>query len=235
VVAGVRTPVIDIHGSAVPARVVYYNPDIDVAVLSVATGAIRPLRFTNATAGEGVAILGFPENGPYDVAVGRVRADQRLRSPDIYGHGTVIRDVLSLRGQIRPGNSGGPVVDSAGRVVGVVFAASVTSDDTGYALSSRHRAGVVQARLDPGVCHLGRRERKRFGLRFGLRASARRRSLQWPAPAAPDRTVLTHAVPDDPRLRICFASLACAIARSGARTFLTFRIPIKASRAATSR
>jgi S1-C subfamily serine protease len=137
VVAGVRTPVIDIHGSAVPARVVYYNPDIDVAVLSVATGAIRPLRFTNATAGEGVAILGFPENGPYDVAVGRVRADQRLRSPDIYGHGTVIRDVLSLRGQIRPGNSGGPVVDSAGRVVGVVFAASVTSDDTGYALSSR--------------------------------------------------------------------------------------------------
>jgi S1-C subfamily serine protease len=137
VVAGVRTPVIDIHGSEVRARVVYYNPDIDVAVLSVATGAIRPLRFADATPGKGVAILGFPENGPYDVAVGRVRADQRLRSPDIYGHGTVIRDVLSLRAKIRPGNSGGPVVDSAGRVVGVVFAASVTSGDTGYALSSR--------------------------------------------------------------------------------------------------
>ena len=60
-----------------------------------------------------------------------MRADQRLRSPDIYGGGTVIRDVLSLRGLIRPGNSGGPVVDSAGHVVGVVFAASVTSGDTG--------------------------------------------------------------------------------------------------------
>ena len=84
-----------------------------------------------------MAILGFPQNGPYDVQAARIRADQRLRSPDIYGEGAVIRDVLSLRGLIRPGNSGGPVVDSAGHVVGVVFAASVTSTDTGYALSAQ--------------------------------------------------------------------------------------------------
>ncbi len=83
------------------------------------------------------ALLGFPQNGPYNVQAARVRADQRLRSPDIYGGGAVIRDVLSLRGLIRPGNSGGPVVDSAGHVVGVVFAASVTSTDTGYALSAQ--------------------------------------------------------------------------------------------------
>jgi S1-C subfamily serine protease len=140
VVAGVDTPLVDVHGSSVPARVVYYNPQLDVAVLAVPTGTVRPLRFASAAAGDGVAILGFPQNGPYDVQAGRVRADQRLRSPDIYGHGTVIRDVLSLRGLIRPGNSGGPVVDSAGRVVGVVFAASVTSSDTGYALSSEQVA-----------------------------------------------------------------------------------------------
>jgi S1-C subfamily serine protease len=145
VVAGVAAPLVDIHGSSVPAKVVYYNSDLDVAVLSVPTGSVRPLRFAAGTAGEGVAILGFPQNGPYDVQAGRVRADQRLRSPDIYGQGTVIRDVLSLRGLIRPGNSGGPVVDSAGEVVGVVFAASVTSSDTGYALSSRQVAQAAAA------------------------------------------------------------------------------------------
>jgi S1-C subfamily serine protease len=132
----VTTPLVDIHGTSLSAKVVYYNAQLDVAVLSVPTGVVRPLRFSHATPGDAIAILGFPQNGPYDVQAARVRADQRLRSPDIYGHGTVIRDVLSLRGLIRPGNSGGPVVDSAGHVVGVVFAASVTSSDTGYALSS---------------------------------------------------------------------------------------------------
>jgi S1-C subfamily serine protease len=149
VVAGVTDPVLDVNGSSVPGHVVYYNPDVDVAVIAAPTGLVRPLRFgVDADAGDAVAILGFPQNGPYDVQAGRVRADQRLRSPDIYGEGTVIRDVLSLRGLIRPGNSGGPVVDSAGQVVGVVFAASVTSSDTGYALSSRQVAqAAVSGRL----------------------------------------------------------------------------------------
>ncbi|MBO0847123.1 MAG: MarP family serine protease, partial [Nocardioides sp.] len=149
VVAGVTNPVIDIHGTSVPGHVVYYDPDVDVAVIAVPTGTVRALRFDgNARPGEGVAILGFPQNGPYDVQVGRVRADQRLRSPDIYGAGTVIRDVLSLRGLIRPGNSGGPVVDSSGHVVGVVFAASVTNGDTGYALSSQQVAQAAAAGRD---------------------------------------------------------------------------------------
>jgi S1-C subfamily serine protease len=59
-----------------------------------------------------------------------------LRSPNIYGDGTVIREVFSLRGLVRPGNSGGPIVSSAGDVVGVVFAASVTDRDTGYAITA---------------------------------------------------------------------------------------------------
>ena len=145
VVAGVSNPVVDVHSQSITGHVVYYNPAIDVAVIAVPTDTLRPLRFGSAQAGNGVAILGYPQNGPYNMQVARVRADQRLRSPDIYGQGTVIRDVLSLRGLVRPGNSGGPVVDSAGHVVGVVFAASVTSSDTGYALSSRQVSQAAAA------------------------------------------------------------------------------------------
>ncbi|MGI8524513.1 MAG: MarP family serine protease [Nocardioides sp.] len=141
VVAGVTHPVLDIDGSSEAGTVVYYNPDVDVAVVAVPTGQIPQLDFDQtAESKQGAAILGYPENGPYDVQVARIRADQRLRSPDIYGEGTVLRDVFSLRGLVRPGNSGGPIVSSRGKVLGVVFAASVTSRDTGYALSAKQVA-----------------------------------------------------------------------------------------------
>ena len=137
VVAGVDHPEVIVGDSSVPAQVVYYNPDIDVAVLALDTGTAPVLGFDQGgDAREGVAILGYPEDGPYDVQPARIRAEQRLRSPNIYGNGAVIRQVYSLRGLVRPGNSGGPILSSAGDVVGVVFAASVTDQDTGYALTA---------------------------------------------------------------------------------------------------
>jgi len=137
VVAGVDDASVEIDGNAVAATVVYYDPKVDVAVLAVESGETPPLAFDlQVEPKDGVAILGFPEDGPYDVQPARVRSEQRLRSPNIYGDGAVIRDVLSLRGKVRPGNSGGPVVSSAGEVVGLVFAASLTDSDTGYALSA---------------------------------------------------------------------------------------------------
>jgi S1-C subfamily serine protease len=137
VVAGVDDPEVLLGDSSVPAEVVYYNPDIDVAVLALDSGAAPLLTFDrDAEAQAPVAILGYPQDGPYDVQPGRIRAEQRLRSPNIYNRGTVIREVYSLRGLVRPGNSGGPIVSSAGDAVGVVFAASVTDDETGYALTA---------------------------------------------------------------------------------------------------
>jgi S1-C subfamily serine protease len=142
VVAGVDDPEVEIEGTTEPAGVVYYNPDLDIAVLSLDTGSIASLPF-DATAREqdGVAILGYPQDGPYDVRPARIRSEDRLRSPDIYGSGAVVREVFSIRGLVRPGNSGGPIVDSDGDVVGVVFAASVTDGDTGYALTADQVAG----------------------------------------------------------------------------------------------
>lgn len=137
VVAGVSDPEVELDGDTVSAEVVHYDRQLDVAVLAVDTAGLPSLAFDgDAEPRDGVAILGYPEDGPYDVRPGRIRAQQRLRSPDIYGEGTVIREVFSLRGLVRPGNSGGPIVSSGGETVGVVFAASVTDDDTGYALTA---------------------------------------------------------------------------------------------------
>lgn len=140
VVAGVDDPEIEIDGEMVSATVVEYDPQLDIAVLAFDSGSLTPVPFNDADSPaeqrDSIAILGYPEDGPFDVQAGRVRDQQRLRSPDIYGEGAVIREVYSLRGLVRPGNSGGPVVSSAGEVVGVVFAASVSDEDTGYALTT---------------------------------------------------------------------------------------------------
>lgn len=159
VVAGIDDPEVVVDDDSVSAEVVYYNPDIDVAVLSLDSGDLPVLAFDRtAKAQDGVAILGYPQDGPYDVEPGRIRAEQRLRSPNIYGDGAVIREVYSLRGRILPGNSGGPIVSSGGDVVGVVFAASVTDPDTGYALTADQVAQAAAAGLtssgsvDTGGC-----------------------------------------------------------------------------------
>jgi S1-C subfamily serine protease len=137
VVAGIDHPEVLVGDHTVDATVVYYNPDVDVAVLAFDSGSTPALGFDqDGRADEGVAILGYPEDGPFHVETGRIRAEQRLRSPNIYGDGAVIRQVFSLRGQVLPGNSGGPILSGAGEVVGVVFAASVTDQDTGYALTA---------------------------------------------------------------------------------------------------
>lgn len=137
VVAGVDEPTVLVGDQEVPARVVLYDPNLDVAVLAV-EGLGRPfLRFDKtAEAGDDAAVLGYPNDGPYNVQSARIRGEQRLRSPDIYGRGTVIREVYSLRSLVRPGNSGGPLLSVDGDVIGVIFAASVSDRDTGYALTA---------------------------------------------------------------------------------------------------
>lgn len=147
VVAGVDAPRVQIGDGWVDAQVVHYDPELDVAVLALDDQGVAPLGFGQAAPDDSVAILGYPQDGPYDVQTARIRAEQMLRSPDIYGNGSGVRDVFSLRGLVRPGNSGGPIVSSDGSVAGVIFAASVTDAETGYALTS----GAVEGAASAGV------------------------------------------------------------------------------------
>jgi S1-C subfamily serine protease len=159
VVAGVGSPHVLAGDREVTARVVYYNPQIDVAVLAVEDLGRPHLSFDRSGhSGEGGAVLGYPQDGPYDVEGARIRAQQRLSSQDIYGEGAVIREVFSVRSTIRPGNSGGPLVSPAGKVLGVVFAASVTDGSTGYALTADQvaeaaaKGSVSTAAVSTGQC-----------------------------------------------------------------------------------
>ncbi|MCW2759458.1 MAG: peptidase and chymotrypsin/Hap [Nocardioidaceae bacterium] len=137
VVAGVNKPRVLVGTQQRNAHVVYYNSDLDIAVLAVPSLDGPALGFDGGgTSKQVAAALGYPQDGPYDAQPIRIRAEQKLRSPDIYGDGTVTREVFSLRGTIRPGNSGGPLVSTAGQVLGVVFAASVTDPQTGYAITA---------------------------------------------------------------------------------------------------
>ena len=141
VVAGVAAPSIVIGDREVPTRVVLFDRDLDIAVLAVDGLDLDPLRFDDTgEAGQAAAVLGYPQNGPFDARAARIRDEIRLRSPDIYDRGQVVRETFSVRGLVRSGNSGGPLVSETGDVLGVIFAASVSDKSTGYALTAKQVA-----------------------------------------------------------------------------------------------
>jgi S1-C subfamily serine protease len=150
VVAGTDTleVVTSAGGRGYDATLVYIDPVMDLAVLKVPDLPVRPLTFAaEADQGENAAVLGYPENGGLKTTPARVGEQVVASGRDIYGDGIVVREILSLRADVRPGNSGGPVVNREGEVIGVVFAASVDRDNTGYAMTSRQVVNAVNKGL----------------------------------------------------------------------------------------
>lgn len=150
VVAGTGSVTVVSGDEELEAEVVVYDPGVDIAVLRVGGLAVPPLQFADepARSGDDAIVVGYPGNGPYRPDAARVRERVTLRGPDIYREQTVEREVYILRGTVREGNSGGPLLTPDGRVVGVVFGAAMDAEDTGYALTVAQVLPQLQAAVD---------------------------------------------------------------------------------------
>jgi len=134
VVAGIDEPQVDRReGEARDARIVSFDARNDIAVLRVPGLPGRPLRLGPSERGAAGALLGYPLDGPYRVTPVRIGREARIGARDAYGKLQVNRLIVVVRGDVQSGNSGGPIVDRAGRVVATVFARRRASDD-GYAV-----------------------------------------------------------------------------------------------------
>jgi S1-C subfamily serine protease len=119
------------------ATVVLFDWNNDVAILYVPGLHAPPLRFAGSAArGSGAVVVGYPENGPFRADPARVGSQWAASGPNIYRTGTVTREIYAVRATVQPGNSGGPLLAKNGKVYGVIFAASTTAKDTGFALTA---------------------------------------------------------------------------------------------------
>ena len=149
VVAGVtqQQAVTTVAGRRLPATVVFYDPQVDVAVLYVPGLNLTPLRFAGqANPGDNAVVAGFPLNArSLHTAAARIGGIHNAQGPNIYQTSTVTRQIYEIRAVVESGNSGGPLLSPEGTVDGVVFAAAVGVGDTGFALTAAQVSADARA------------------------------------------------------------------------------------------
>ena len=162
VVAGVGEARVSIPGDLYPyvGTVVAIDTRIDLAVIYVPGLPAPPLSFAAKvpSTGGSAVVAGFPGGGELVATPARIRARIDARGEDIYRKSGVVREVFSIRGNVVPGNSGGPLLSPRGRVYGVVFASGLGDPETGYAITAAQAADVAEAGrtatqpVDTGAC-----------------------------------------------------------------------------------
>ncbi|MFG2516748.1 MarP family serine protease [Streptomyces sp. NPDC048584] len=159
VVAGIDEPTVRVGGvgQAYEARVVLFDPRKDVAVLYVPDLRAPVLDFDDdADRGDSAVVAGYPQDGDLNLQAATVANRVRARGQNIYNDAIVTREIYSIRSTVRPGNSGGPLLTTDGRVYGVVFARSTSDAETGYVLTADEvaedagRAADATAPVDTG-------------------------------------------------------------------------------------
>ncbi len=155
VIAGQQDTVVELQsGARLPGDVVAFDRRNDVAVLKVHGLGLQPLALTSPTPGAPVAVLGFPENGPFTATPARIGRTSVVLAEDAYGTGPVTRTITSLRGRVRHGDSGAPAVDARGAVEATIFAARLRASG-GYAVPSdvvRDDLNSAQGPVSAGDC-----------------------------------------------------------------------------------
>ena len=157
VVAGIKDPRIDRRdGDYRDAVVVAFDVHDDIAVLRVAGLDAKPLEAVAPEEGRSVAILGYPNSGPFTATAGRIGQTADVLTEDAYGKGPVRRLITTLRGAVRHGNSGGPAIDARGRVQTTIFASRIGADDQGFGvptqLVEQRLAGAGSRPVSTGAC-----------------------------------------------------------------------------------
>jgi S1-C subfamily serine protease len=144
------------EGGGLSAHTVAFVPRDDIAILRVDGLNAPALTMANDPgAGTSGAILGFPLDGPFDVRPGRLGVTRDVVTQDAYGQGPVRRRIASLRGAVRPGNSGGPMIDGSGRVIATIFAATTSGPRGGYGVPNsvvRRVLSRLRDRVSTGHC-----------------------------------------------------------------------------------
>jgi len=147
VVAGTTSILVEEGSKQRRGQVVVYDAEKDLAVIYVPGLTAPAMHFADqaAKSGDDAIVLGYPLDGPFDAEPARIRDKGPIRGPDIYDAHTVTRDIYTIRGLVRSGNSGGPLLAADGTVLGVIFAAAADDSQTGFALSDAEAAPVIDA------------------------------------------------------------------------------------------